>query len=115
MILRERGIFAPLILQGPVGSEPLTPAGSEELAFFLAHMTQAAAIFGLTPAETRVALAVGSETVGGEAANYLNLSQNTVKTHPGNIFAKTGTRGQVELARLLTIIGQLGQRRAPPS
>lgn len=57
--------------------------------------------FGMTPAEAKVA----AISVGGanstQAASLLGISPNTVKTHLGRIFAKTGTDGQARLAGLL--------------
>jgi DNA-binding CsgD family transcriptional regulator len=60
--------------------------------------------FDLTPAEARVAIAASSGLGIAEVALQLNLSPNTIKTHLRRVFAKTGTSGQVELARLITSI-----------
>lgn len=58
--------------------------------------------FGLTPSEIRV-LAVLLEQGSGvrEIAEYLGISIATVKTHLNHIFAKTGTRRQADLVRLV--------------
>jgi len=63
-----------------------------------------AAIYDLTPAEARVAIAVASQPTSHKVADSLKLSQNTVKTHLRHIFAKTGTSSRVELVRLLTLM-----------
>jgi DNA-binding CsgD family transcriptional regulator len=62
--------------------------------------------YGLTRAEVRLceALLAGDSLV--EAANALNVSRNTAKTHLARIFDKTGVRSQVALLRLLTLGGR---------
>lgn len=63
--------------------------------------------FGLTPAETRVALALSEGTTPSGIAAGLNISRTTVAFHLRNIFQKTGSRRQAELvARLLQITGE---------
>jgi DNA-binding CsgD family transcriptional regulator len=58
-------------------------------------------LFGLTPAEGRVALAVVEGLEPARAAEHLNLSLPTVRTHLAHIFDKTDTSGQVALTGLL--------------
>jgi len=64
-----------------------------------AQINRFAAQFGLTPAETRVL----GEIVGGSgvfaAAEKLNVSEATVRTHAARILAKTGAPRQAELIR----------------
>jgi DNA-binding CsgD family transcriptional regulator len=69
----------------------------------IAHRTQdfLRAVFGLTPAECRVALLLGDGKSPREIAGLLALSPNTVKSHASTIYAKTGTSGHVQLMRLL--------------
>ncbi|WP_296743309.1 LuxR C-terminal-related transcriptional regulator [Mesorhizobium sp.] len=57
--------------------------------------------FNLTPAELRVLFAVIE--IGGvpEVAPVLGISEQTVKTHLHRIFAKTGTKRQADLVRLV--------------
>jgi len=57
--------------------------------------------FGLTPSELRVLL--GIVEVGGvaETAMALGIAETTVKTHLHQLFAKTGTRRQAELVKLI--------------
>ena len=65
------------------------------------HVRAAARLYGLSPAETAVALEVVKGLGRTAVAAKLGISRHTVKTHLGRIFEKTGTVGQVELARLL--------------
>ena len=57
--------------------------------------------FGLTPAEARVAVLIGSGRSGPETAAMLGISPSTVKTHLKRCFEKTGVHSQVGLARIL--------------
>lgn len=62
-------------------------------------------LFDLTPAEARVARAVlGGETVN-EIAASTSVATETVRSQLKSVFRKTGTRGQVDLVRLLTGAG----------
>lgn len=65
------------------------------------HVRIAARLYGLSPAETAVALEIVKGSGRTTVAAKLGISGHTVKTHLGHIFGKTGTSGQVELARLL--------------
>jgi DNA-binding CsgD family transcriptional regulator len=62
----------------------------------------AAKRYALTEAEARVLQAV-IEVGGGVAlsASALGLSRSTVKTHLEHLFAKTGTRRQLQLVKLI--------------
>jgi DNA-binding CsgD family transcriptional regulator len=60
-----------------------------------------AALFGLTPAEGRVALALLEGATPREAADQLGVSSNTVRVQIARIFQKTGTNRQAELIRLM--------------
>jgi DNA-binding CsgD family transcriptional regulator len=71
-------------------------------AFDLPHPLEALAdANSLTPAEMRVLMMVVQ--VGGvpEVAPVLGISEATVKTHLQRIFAKTGTRRQADLVKLV--------------
>ncbi len=59
------------------------------------------AIFGLTPAECRVALLLGDGKTPREISHLLAVSANTVKSQVSTIYAKTGTSRQAQLVRLL--------------
>ena len=58
-------------------------------------------LFGLTPAELRVAGLLGRGLGLASVARELNISLNSVRTHVGHIFQKTGMRRQAEFARFL--------------
>jgi DNA-binding CsgD family transcriptional regulator/PAS domain-containing protein len=58
-------------------------------------------LFGLTPAEARLALAIFEGLSPTEAAASFGVSPNTVRVQLGHIFEKTGTNRQSELVRLM--------------
>lgn len=62
------------------------------------------ALFGLTPAEARVACEVGKGLNPKDVAQQLQILQSTVRTHLHHVFAKTATRRQAELMRLIAQI-----------
>jgi DNA-binding CsgD family transcriptional regulator len=64
-------------------------------------------LYGLTPAEAKVAAVIVRGRSGPQAAEELNLSYNTIKSHLKRIFAKTGTARQGDLIRL--IVGRAAQ------
>ena len=59
------------------------------------------AMFGLTPAEARLAQAIAAGTSLKDYAEVAGVSINTVRTHLAHIFTKTDTRRQSDLIRLL--------------
>lgn len=59
------------------------------------------ALFGLTPAEARVAAEVGKGHHPRDIADALQIHPSTVRTHLHHVFAKTATRRQSELMRLM--------------
>ena len=58
-------------------------------------------VFGLSAAEARVAMLVAGGKDRPEVAQALGVSVETVKKHLQQCFAKTGTHGQWEMARLI--------------
>jgi DNA-binding CsgD family transcriptional regulator len=60
-----------------------------------------ATLFGLTPAEHRILLAMAPGLGPQDAADILGLGLSTVKTHLQNIFSKTNTNKQSDLMQLL--------------
>ena len=64
-------------------------------------------VYGLTETEARVALLASSGTGLADTARRLGISPNTVKTHLGRVFAKTGAGRQAELARLVAVLAQV--------
>lgn len=63
--------------------------------------------FGLSPAETRVAMLIGSGTSPAEAADELGIGRETARSQLKNVFAKTGTHRQAELVALLARFARL--------
>lgn len=63
-----------------------------------------ASLFGLTPAEARVAQQVCSGQTLKEASDTLHVSIETVRTHIKRAMSKTGVRRQAELVRLLLTV-----------
>ena len=69
-------------------------------------------LFDLTPAEARVLLQIGGGATPSKCASSLDISENTLKTHLSRIFAKTNTRRQADLVKLVSDIGSpLAQSR----
>lgn len=60
-----------------------------------------AQLYGLSPAETAVALETAKGLGLDAVATKLGVSRNTAKTHLHRVFSKTGTSRQAELVRLL--------------
>jgi DNA-binding CsgD family transcriptional regulator len=72
------------------------------------RVESAAIVYGLTPAQTRLAtlIVVGCDVV--EAARRLGVSANTTRTHLQRMFNKTGVHSQPALVRaLLTVAAPL--------
>jgi DNA-binding NarL/FixJ family response regulator len=65
---------------------------------------QLVALFGLTPAEARVACEVTRGRDPKYVADALCVMPSTVRTHLHHVFAKTGTRRQSDLMRLIAQI-----------
>jgi DNA-binding CsgD family transcriptional regulator len=60
------------------------------------------ALFGLTPAEKRLAVLLGRGSSLERAAEELSVSRETVRNHLKAIFGKTGTHRQAELVALFS-------------
>jgi DNA-binding CsgD family transcriptional regulator len=58
-------------------------------------------LFGMTPAECRVALLIGDGRSRSEIADLLNVSSNTLKSQMASIYRKTGISQQAQLVHLL--------------
>lgn len=66
-------------------------------------------LLGLTSTEAALALRLAQGNSLVEAAQALSLTEQTVRTYSKQIFAKTGTRGQADLVRLvLSSVARLG-------
>jgi DNA-binding CsgD family transcriptional regulator/PAS domain-containing protein len=91
--------------------------GGAAMALFLSDVDHAAEtpasvllrLYGLTPAEARVAGEVLRGSGIDEAAHRLGLKRETIRTHLKHIFAKVGTTRQADLVRLL-LTGAAGVR-----
>lgn len=59
-------------------------------------------LFGLTPAEIRLAMLLISGLTTSEAADFLNIRVATARSQLASIFSKTRTTRQAELVRLLS-------------
>jgi DNA-binding CsgD family transcriptional regulator len=64
-------------------------------------------LFGLTGAETEVALSIACGHTLLEIAQSRKLSRTTIRSHLASLFAKTETRRQSELISLLTSMSAL--------
>lgn len=71
------------------------------LTFAQDQLDAAAVVFGFSPAQQRLAEQIASGHDLVSAANVLEISINTARTHLQRIFEKTGARSQVALLRLL--------------
>lgn len=73
-------------------------------------------LYGLTPAETRLALLLLGGTGLPEACERLGIGRETSRTQLKSIFVKTGTNSQAQLAHLLTgLTAGLHEAEAPSS
>ncbi|WP_299133138.1 helix-turn-helix transcriptional regulator [uncultured Amaricoccus sp.] len=85
------------------------PLPGATAAIFVAPATQPrpapiaaiAALFDLTPAETRVLELIGAGRGNAEIAAALGVAASTVRTHLLRLFEKTGTHRQADLVGLL--------------
>ncbi len=85
-----------------LSSEPLMlVAVSDAPPAALGMELDARARFGLTPAEGRLAAAIAEGCSLRDAADQIGVSVHTVRAQLGAVFAKTGTRRQADLVRLL--------------
>lgn len=94
-ISRPFAAVAAIFVQDPKASPPLPGEAFAKL-------------YGLTPSELRIVLAIAPGLQLQETAEMLGLSLATVKSHLARIFQKTGTSRQPELVALLL-------RSSPPS
>lgn len=118
--------LAPILLTRPPSEQlilyviPMASAGLAEIVLRSAQMLLAVIrhpsgspldqgllreLFGLTPAEARLAAIVGAGSSRQAAARQLEVSEETVKSTLARVFHKTGTTRQSELAAYLGGIG----------
>ncbi len=115
MMVRRSGKQPPLKLQ-------VVPASSQEEEFrawpvgalvFVTHPRSPThlnpgsvkAAFGLTPAESRVAVLLAEGRTVGQIAAAVGREQSTIRTHVRHIFGKLGITRQVDLVRLVLSMG----------
>jgi DNA-binding CsgD family transcriptional regulator len=99
-----------------LGGRP--PVAAAALIFDPARLSQARAetasrFYGLTSAETTVARLVLEGLSPIQIATHLRVAQATVRTHLARLFAKTETRRQTELLRLLLLVPPARSARVP--
>lgn len=96
----------------------LVPGASSRAIVFVTHYDQfqdpsvdaLGKLWGLTPAEARLARLLARGRSLAEAADELRIRCETARTCLKTIFTKTATHTQTGLARLVfTTIGQIGQ------
>lgn len=68
------------------------------------------ALFGLTPAEARLACTILDAGSLREVAERLGIAVTTARTHLTRVFAKTGTSRQSQLVRLVLAYGAVHSR-----
>ena len=56
-------------------------------------------VWGLTPTESRVAVALATGQTAAGVAGELGCAESTVRTHVKRIYRKLGVRKQTELVR----------------
>lgn len=92
------------------GARRRTGAGYSAVAAVFVSRTQIEApalpqviaeLYGLTPSELRVLLAVFETGGVSDTAGVLGISEATTKTHLHRLFAKTNTKRQADLVRLV--------------
>jgi DNA-binding CsgD family transcriptional regulator/PAS domain-containing protein len=59
------------------------------------------ALYGFTPAETKVTMALLQGFSTADIADILGITEGTVRSHIKSVFAKTGTARQAELVQML--------------
>ena len=73
-----------------------------------------AALYGLTPAETEVALALAGGMSLAGIAQSRNVSVNTIRTHAARLREKLGVRSQAEIVRkILLHLGSVAGGETP--
>lgn len=120
ILLTRPSMRPPLALSvSPMPKDALVPglAGSAAVAVFVvdpegatgADASLLGRLYGLTRAETRIAdgLLQGSDL--RETAESLGVSYHTARSQSKSIYAKTGTRGQADLMRLLLQLPSQGR------
>ena len=66
-----------------------------------------AALYGLTPAESRVAVELAHGKSQKEVASALDISVSTARTHTQNVFAKLHVRRHADLVRMVLALAEV--------
>jgi DNA-binding CsgD family transcriptional regulator len=96
------------MLAVPEGAQELLPGVAAIFVFICLiprldlRPTLLSRIFGLTPAESRLAAALANGSTLTQAARNLNISWETARTHLKTVFSKTNAHRQSELVALLS-------------
>jgi DNA-binding CsgD family transcriptional regulator len=115
-VTRPNGLRALQVLVSPIRPQQSVHLGERAVAAIYVtdpeQMTEKPEVvlvrlYGLTAAEAKVAAIIVRGRSGRQAAEDLNISYNTIKSHLKRIFAKTGTARQGDLIRL--IVGRAAQ------
>jgi DNA-binding CsgD family transcriptional regulator len=83
-------------------------ASAEESSDDADRLDRCKRLYGLTPAESKLAVALAAGKSLGEAAEAFNISKYTARAQLRQIFAKTDTHRQAELVKLLLSPPQSG-------
>jgi DNA-binding CsgD family transcriptional regulator len=108
-ISRPSGAKPLEVLVSPLPSQSALKRGGAAAAVFITDPEEGAALdgralrelFGLTPAEIRLCMALVEGKSVEEYAQESAISSNTARTYVKRIYSKTGVRRQSELVRLL--------------
>ena len=108
-VYRPSGLKPYEVLVCPLPSQSSLRKGGAAAALFITDPEEGATLdsralhqlFGLTPAEIRLCIALVKGMSVEEYALEAGISSNTARTHVKRIYAKTGVRRQSELVRLL--------------
>lgn len=101
----------PLVVERSVGATRISWVIAEDAGHALVilddsrpiaeRISHAAQVFGLSPVQTRVALAISEGHTLGAFARQAGTTQNTARTHLRRVFEKTGVSSQPALVAVL--------------
>lgn len=91
MLLTPRGGSTPLVAAYVHGEAPTSAERSAQLM----------ELFGLNAKEAQLALLISRGVTINEAAGQLGLTKESTRLYSKRLYAKTGTRGQADLVRLV--------------
>jgi DNA-binding CsgD family transcriptional regulator len=118
-MIAQRDGRRPLLINAlPVDGAARTPFLGARVLLLLTDLdlesppdsTVIARAFGLSPAETRLAMLIGGGTSLEDAAEQLGIARETSRSQLKIVFAKTGTHRQAELVALLVRLPKVARR-----